>query len=363
MFGRSLFPKDVVKVAAIAGAAFLLCSAASGVARAQEATGQLSMGPAQAVHIPLLQLQRSGNEQKRDFLASMSNIDEHHIAVPLKVAKVPFGQRSSQPVQPRPQAVSKGGVTVNSKIDVTAKALMDYNYVSPIAEASAAKAGNTTLVTFNWGAVFSNDGGKTFSRLDPFALFGKPENSPGFCCDQLAMYIPKHDLLVWLMQGDADTKDKLGNTIRLMVAHGSDIAQHNFHFYDFTPKTVGHGSGEWFDFPDLAYSDNNLFMAFNRFDFGDPEKALGSTVIRMPLDKLATYGGFQYQYFNSAIDNGEFSVRFTQGADNTMFWASSPATDELLRAPVAGRRPPAGSGPAGGDRPLRSGQRKDGCGL
>ena len=103
----------------------------------------------------------------------------------------------------------------------------------------------------------------------PFALFEKPESGVGFCCDQLAIYVPKHDLMVWLMQGEADMEEKKGNTIRIMVAHGDDIAKRNFHFYDFTPNVVGHPTGEWFDFPDLAFSDGHLFMAFNRFDFGE----------------------------------------------------------------------------------------------
>ena len=132
------------------------------------------------------------------------------------------------------------------------------------------------------------------------------------------------------MQGEADMEQQKGNTIRIMVAHGEDIAKRNFHFYDFTPKTVGHPTGEWFDFPDLAYSDGHLFMAFNRFDFGEHEGWLGSTVFRLPLDKLATYEGFQYQYFNSDPDNGEFSVRFTQGAGDKMYWATAPSTDTLL---------------------------------
>ena len=320
-----------MNIAAIACAALLVCFAAPGVGRAQEASGQLTMAPAQAVHLPTAGRDRASEvRQRNNFLAAMSNAEEHHIGFPVKVAKIVPGQRSGA-VQPQPQAVrAAAGVTVTGTIDVTAKAEMDYGYVSPIAEASSAKAGNNILVTFNWGAVWSGDGGKTFSRLDPYALFGQPEGGAGFCCDQLALYVPKQDLMVWLMQGDADIEAKRGNTIRIMVAHGDDIAKRNFHFYDFTPDTVGHGTGEWFDFPDLAYSDGNLFMAFNRFDFGEHEQWLGSSVFRMPLDKLTTYGGFQYQYFNSDPENGEFSVRFTQGAGDKMFWATAPSTDTLL---------------------------------
>ncbi len=324
------FHKGIV-TAAIFSAAAIFCLAPVGAARAQDATGELTIGPPQAVHLAPAQRDRASEERQRiNFLSAMSNTEEHHIGVPVKPAELAPGQRGLV-VQPRPLALrAGGGVTVTGKIDVTDKAQMDYDYVSPIAEASSAKAGNTILVTFNWGAVWSTDGGQTFTRLDPFALFGRPEGGAGFCCDQLALYVPSHQLLVWLMQGDADMEEKKGNTIRIMVAHGDDIAKRNFHFYDFTPKTVGHGTGEWFDFPDLAYSDGNLFMAFNRFDFGEQEKWLGSSVFRMPLDKLSTYEGFQYQYFNSDPQNGEFSVRFTQGADDKMFWGTTAAADMLL---------------------------------
>ncbi len=319
------------KTAAVACAAVLLGFTTIGAARAQDTTGELTIGPPQAVHLPAVQHDRASDErQRRNFLAAMSNTEEHHIGFAVKVAKIPAGQRSLG-FQPQPQAVrAGGGVSVTNTIDVTAKAGMNYNYVSPIAEASSAKAGNNILVTFNWGAAFSTDDGKTFTQLDPYNLFGQPEEGNGFCCDQLALYVPSHDLMVWLMQGDADMQGKKGNTIRIMVAHGDDIAKRNFHFYDFTPKNVGHPTGEWFDFPDLAYSNGNLYMAFNRFNFEDKEGWLGSSVFRMPLDKLSTYEGFQYQYFNSAPENGEFSVRFTQGADDKMFWGTAPSTDTLL---------------------------------
>ncbi len=327
MLAMTWLRKEIVTACAAA----LLCLATTGSPRAQEATGELTIGPPQAVHLAPAQRDRASEERQRfNFLSAMSNTEEHHVGVPLKEAKIPAGQRSLGN-QPAPQAVrAAAGVTITSKIDVTAKAEMDYNYVSPIAEASSAKAGNTMLVTFNWGALWSTDGGQTFTRLDPYALFGRPEGGVGFCCDQLALYVPGHDLMVWLMQGEPDRETKEGSTIRIMVAHGDDIAKRNFHFYDFTPKTVGHPTGEWFDFPDLAFTDNNLFIAFNRFDFSDPEKWLGSSVFRMPLDKLSTYKGFQYQYFNSPPENGEFSVRFTQGASDAMYWGTAPASDTLL---------------------------------
>ena len=333
MLPKSWLWNDVTKTAAVVCSAVLLCLTTTGALRAQDTTGELTIGAPQAVHLPAVQRDRASDErQRRNFVAAMSATEEHHIGFPVKVAKIPAGQRSLG-FQPQPRAVragAGGGLAVTNKIDVTAESGIDYNYVSPIAEASSAKAGNNILVTFNWGAAFSTDGGKTFTQLDPYALFGQPEEGNGFCCDQLALYVPSHDLMVWLMQGDADKEGKKGNTIRIMVAHGDDIAKRNFHFYDFTPTNVGHPTGEWFDFPDLAYSNGNLYMAFNRFNFEEKGGWLGSSVFRMPLDKLSTYQGFQYQYFNSAPENGEFSVRFTQGADDKMFWGTAASTDLLL---------------------------------
>ena len=331
MLALNSFRKDVVTVAAIA--ASVLCLAMTSSPRAQEATGELTIGPPQAVHIAPAQNDRASEErQQANFLAAMSRVEEHHISVPPTAATIAPGQRAFV-VQPVPHSVgASDSVTVTSKIDVTNKAGMDYNYASPIAEPSSAKAGNNILVTFNWGAAFSTDGGQSFTKLDPFALFGKPAGGAGFCCDQLALYIPSHDLLVWVMQGLTDDKAKKGSDIRVMVARGADIAQRNYRFYDFTPATVGHPTGEWFDFPDLAFTNNNLFMSFNRFDFSDPETPhwLGSSVFRMPLDKLSAYEGFQYQYFNTPTENGEFSVRFTRGASDTMYWGTSPNEDTLL---------------------------------
>ncbi len=331
MTAQGWLRKDATRIVSTACAAIVFCLATGSASRAQDTTGKMTIGAPQAVTLPAAQRDRASEErQQKNFLSAMSNTEEHHLNVPVRMNKIPPGQRSLAE-QPRPMAVeAAAGVTVTNRIDVTAKAQMDYNYVSPIAEASSAKDGNNILVTFNWGAAWSTDAGQTFTRLDPYALFGEPEGGNGFCCDQLALYVPSHDLMVWLMQGDADTQEKKPNTIRIMVAHGDDIAKRNFHFYDFTPTNVEHPEGEWFDFPDLAYTNGYLYMAFNRFNFDEKEKWLGSSVFRMPLDKLSTYEGFEYQYFNSDPENGEFSVRFTQGGDDKMFWGTAPSNNLIL---------------------------------
>ncbi len=108
-------------------------------------------------------------------------------------------------------------------------------------EPSIAQNGNTVLQTWNWGAATSKDAGATWSYMDPVgddAGDPLPARDDGFCCDQLAYYIPGSDLYVWILQyiEGATTGE---NAIRVAVAKGATALENRqFAYWDLTPKQV-----------------------------------------------------------------------------------------------------------------------------
>jgi hypothetical protein len=188
--------------------------------------------------------QKATTAQITRYLEKTRLLEEHDIPVQTRAVPIPFSSRLSAnkltTIKPRAQALFSDGINVKDQVDATKLAGMDYHYVSTVAEPSVAVAGEKILITFNWGAVWSTDKGKTFQQLDPYALFDQPQSvvGKGFCCDQLALYDKTHDLVVWLLQGsDAGA----GNTIRLLFAKGADLTPGQslqWHVYESPESTV-----------------------------------------------------------------------------------------------------------------------------
>ena len=185
---------------------------------------------------------------------------------------------------------------------------------STVCEPSVAARGQEILVTGNWFAAFSKNGGATFQYVNPDTTFPAAGNGKRFCCDQVAIYDPKHDVMCWYLQY---INDATGNTGRLAVARGADIAAQSWRYYDFTPQSVGQWTGEWFDFPDLALSGGHLFITTNAFSASDAYRR--SVVLRLPLADLANYRALNYRFFDT---NQVASIRPAQGATDTMYLAA-----------------------------------------
>src|SRR6266851_3692084 len=69
---------------------------------------------------------------------------------------------------------------------------------STIDEPTAAANQNQLMMTGNWFAATSVNGGTGWSHVDPFTLF--PAAVGGFCCDQIVLYDPRHQIWLWLLQ-------------------------------------------------------------------------------------------------------------------------------------------------------------------
>lgn len=197
------------------------------------------------------------------------------------------------------------------------------NTTSQVGEPSVANNGASVLLTGNWYASLSADSGATWSYVDPYHLF--PSVNSGFCCDQVALYDPSRDLVFWLLQYSADANR---NTLRLAISKGLSSFQNNqWYWYDFSPDSVNSAwTQQWFDFPDLALSRNFLYVTTNIFQLGGSGGWTRSLILRLSLDQLAGGGPLNYNYFQTS-DN--FALRCTQGAQDTMYFASHNSTSQL----------------------------------
>jgi hypothetical protein len=234
-----------------------------------------------------------------------------------------------------------GGVTLNALIPI---------------EPSVGANGRVVFYTTNSYAGVSGNSGQTFTYINPFDNFPVDGTNDavngGFGGDQYVYYERTRGLTFWLLQYNPDNTT---NTQRLCVARSqTDLLSNNWSnsFYDFTPATFGFttppagANGFWLDFPDMAVSDNFLYLTSNVFPRVLPNpsnpcagtcptqacpaacapggcsnlcSSVGAVIWRMSLNDLAA----NVDTLNLlAYSDTHSTYRLTQGARGTMYWGS-----------------------------------------
>lgn len=172
--------------------------------------------------------------------------------------------------------------------------------VSHIAEPNIAVSRATSLMTWNWGAARSFDGGATINYLDPWRQMQEPDGTAvdgGFCCDQLAQYVPQSDMWLWVLQSQTLHDDYSGgNRIRIAVATGNGTFNRNV---DFVSSGAGLAEEVWFDQPKIGVSDEYLFLSVNAYG-AITKPFVASLVYRVSLAELAGGGESTPDCFTTA---------------------------------------------------------------
>ena len=252
------------------------------------------------------------------FNDRQSQIGDHHRPTPLGELTQEMRNAMRPPSNSASAVLAATNVTSSSITLETNRVLSDQetnNSTSTVNEPSVSVRGPEILYTGNWYAAFSTDNGTTFSFMNPDTTFPDISGQP-WCCDSFTRYDKQTDTMFWFLQY---IKDATGNTLRLALAQGNDITNQNWRFYDFTPKGVGDWDNEWFDYPAMVVGENNLYITVNVFSTlpcGN-QCFRRSVILRLPLNKMSSYEGFTYNYFDST-ENG--SLRPTQGATDTMYF-------------------------------------------
>ncbi|HEV7514693.1 MAG TPA: hypothetical protein VGR07_00185 [Thermoanaerobaculia bacterium] len=193
------------------------------------------------------------------------------------------------------------------------------SFSSGAPEPSVAVHDQVVFVTGNWYAALSTNNGLSFSNVDPYTTF--PSVNNGFCCDQVTLYEPSRDLLVWGLQY---VKDANGDTFRLAAAVGpANQAAGSFFYWDLTAQFFGYPGGYWLDFPDLSYGTNSLYFSSNVFTAGG--SYAGTVVARLSLAEIAAGGTLNVSYLSQSV----FGYKIAQGLGTTAYFATHTATNNV----------------------------------
>jgi len=199
-------------------------------------------------------------------------------------------------------------------------------------EPAVTSNGTTVLATWNTQASMSTDGGNTYTSRNLGSVW--PAIDGGICCDQRIIYVPEHDMTIWLMQYSYSATTQK-NTYGLAVFQGQTrLTNLNGWRYDITPQIVGYPAGRWFDFPDIAFSRDHLFVAANVYNGLNNNSYEDSVVFRLTLAPMATGGSVGIGVWQRTRDLSGVgsSYRFSQGAHHAstkMWWADHTSTTQL----------------------------------
>jgi hypothetical protein len=209
-------------------------------------------------------------------------------------------------------------VTVTSNIALD-DAATD-NATSAVGEPSVAAGSGRIFVTGNWYASRSSDDGSSWLHVDPFTAL--PSAAGGFCCDQVTVHDAERAVWIWILQ----YKEAGGaNVFRIAAASDADFDAGQWYWWDIGPTTLDDTFTDlWFDYPDAALSDGNLYVTFNMFNAAREWQR--AAVMRFPLDVIAGQGTL---VFDSWTTTEMGSLRLTQGARGTMYWAGHKNSQQV----------------------------------
>lgn len=192
-----------------------------------------------------------------------------------------------------------------------------------IAEPSGATAGSVVFATVNRSAAYSTNSGATFSQLDPTTIF--PNDSIGFCCDQVVQYVPAIDRFFWLLQGT--------NGFRLATASPAAIAGSGgtaWTYWNLPSTLFGQPSGTGLDYPDVSVGNNALYLSWDNGYRGCPAGCrTGLQVSRIDLRALQAGGTISIAYTHPQDSADAWGSHLMQDTGDEIFWAGHESDSRL----------------------------------
>lgn len=208
------------------------------------------------------------------------------------------------------------------------------NGVSSTAEPSVAANENVVLMSYNWAARYSTDGGGTWTNLDPTTIFPSGPitdaagnvTSGGFCCDQVIQYVPSIDRFIWYMQFCSNVNCGLSgnNIIRIAAASTNDIVNSNataWTYWDIASTQVEATSGI-LDYPDMSVGDNSLYISSDAV-------GIGLLIMRLPLREIQAGTGFTFWYTHPTDGGTAYGGHVSQNTQDEVYWAGHNNTSSM----------------------------------
>lgn len=178
----------------------------------------------------------------------------------------------------------------------------------------------TVLASANWHAAYSNDGGSTFTQIDPTTIF--PNNADGgFCCDQVVHYVHSINRFIWLMQFVSGANNQ--NRLRIASASPEQLIATRgtgWTYWDLTSAGFNLGNNSM-DYPDLSVGDHFLYVSVDANG--------GLLVARIPLTELRDSLTIHAGYTNPADSTSAYGRHLVQNPLDEIFWAGQPKNSVL----------------------------------
>jgi hypothetical protein len=197
--------------------------------------------------------------------------------------------------------------------------------------------------TGNLYALFSTDGGASFTRLDPTTIFPLGPTDEGWCCDQNVIYVPSIDRFVWtllsrgrLAHVEVDLTGKQTrfngfNTLRVASASPQELISSggtSWSYFDLTPQSLGLANTGFLDYPDVSFTENYLHVSVDNAYRCKSEGGL--IVARVPLAQVAQGGQIVVNFSDPADGRVACLARLAHDVPDAAYWFGH-ATNSGLR--------------------------------
>jgi hypothetical protein len=244
-----------------------------------------------------------------------------------------------------PLDVSSGAGSDDNPDPVVFGQYTDYGKVAtPLstvaADISGAESGSIVLATGNWYAVYSTDGGATFTSIDPTTIFDNTADG-GFCCDQIVQYVPSIDRFIWLMQFNTGADGK--NRLRIAAASPETVSSSkctSWTYWDLTSDALGVVTTaadaalptpiHWLDYPNMSVGNNSLYISVDNVGNGTASPPTGGRiVVRIPLSEIAAGSTINFRYTDWANSGNAYASHVTQNTADEAYWAGNKNNSTL----------------------------------
>ena len=181
-------------------------------------------------------------------------------------------------------------------------------------ETAAANAFDVAFLTANWTAAFSLDNGQKFTAISSYDLL-KPLGLK-LCCDQGVTYEPRINSFLWVLLS-------VEGPIVMAVATPEQIGDskgRSWTIYQIPPSAFRR-ENEAFDYPDVTFGDNFVYMTANLMNQG------GALIIRMPIVDIGERRTINARY--AFISDSSFICPAQLTGERG--WFGTLQTDSILR--------------------------------
>jgi hypothetical protein len=181
---------------------------------------------------------------------------------------------------------------------------------SEVNEPAHGNSGNNVFYVGNWYAARSGSQGTNWTYINPYADF------PDFCCDQDVVYDPGRDLMLWYRQGVVLSGGNNNYKLGVSLDGGKNWAQYTITYTNYSGLPLG-----WFDYPQIAVSNNFLYITSNYFNPNFTFQRM--MVTRISLDELRAQGGIGFTWWSRTTG---YTWAPIQGAREVMYLGDHTST-------------------------------------